>query len=511
MAHASSKPLVYLVGAGPGDPGLLTLKGRDAIACADAVVYDRLVSPRTLDHARPDAVRIYVGKGPRSHAMPQEEINGLLVRLAREGNVVARVKGGDPFVFGRGGEEAEELRAAGIPYEVVPGVTSAVAAPAYAGIPVTHRGTASSFTVITGHGRAGKEEPAVPWDQAARLGGTLVFLMGMERLPEIAEGLMGAGMDGATPAAVVRLGTWPEQRTVEGTLDGIADAVRDAGVENPAVVVVGQVAALRPRIQWIERKPLFGRRVVVTRARRQASRLTRALEARGAQVTEFPVIEIAPPSSSEPLARAARSVEAYQWVVFTSANGVEAFFEALDGSGRDARALADAEVAAIGPATAAALARHGITRVGMGREYCGEGLAEELAKSVRPGQRVLVARAQESRDVLPRMLEAAGAHVDDVAAYRTIAVGEGAPDLAAELRAGRVDAVTFTSSSTVTNLLACLGGDTALLRDAALCSIGPVTTKTLRDAGLEPAVQADEYTIEGLVDAICSLWKGGSR
>ena len=511
MVQTGSKPFVYLVGAGPGDPGLLTLKGRDAIARADVVVYDRLVSPRTLDHARPDAKLVYVGKGPHSHTMPQEEINALLVRTAREGNVVARVKGGDPFVFGRGGEEAEELRAAGIPYEVVPGVTSAVAAPAYAGIPVTHRGASSSFTVITGHGRAGKDEPAVPWEQAARLGGTLVFLMGMERLSDIAENLMAAGMDAATPAAVVRLGTWPEQRTVEGTLDDIADAVRDAGVGNPAVVVVGQVAALRPQLQWIERKPLFGKRVVVTRARHQASRLTEMLEMRGAQVTEFPVIKIAPPSAAEPLVQAVRHPEAYQWIVFTSVNGVEAFFEALGAAGCDVRALAGVEVAAIGPATAAALARRGIARVEVGREFCAEGLAEALVKSVQPGQRVLVARAQESRDVLPRMLEEVGAQVDDVAAYRTLAMDAGAQELATELRAGRVDAVTFTSSSTVTNLLACLGGDVSLLEGAALCSIGPITTNTLRDAGLEPAVQADEYTIEGLVDAICSLWEGEAR
>lgn len=261
----------------------------------------------------------------------------------------------------------------------------------------------------------------------------------------------------------------------------------------------------------IERKPLFGKRIVVTRARHQASRLTRALEAQGAQVTEFPVIEIASPSSAEPLAWAVRHAEAYQWIVFTSVNGVEAFFGALNAAGRDARALAGSEVAAIGPATAAALARHGIAQVEVGSEFCAEGLAEALAKSVQPGQRVLVARAQESRDVLPRMLEAAGAQVDDVAAYRTLSVDAGSLELEADLRAGRVDAVTFTSSSTVTNLLACLGGDASLLKGAALCSIGPITTNTLRDAGLEPAVQADEYTIEGLVDAICSLWEGEAR
>ena len=325
MSHSTGETRVYLVGAGPGDPGLLTLKGRAAIERADVLVYDRLVSPRLLGYARPDCELVYVGKTPDHHTLPQHKINALLVKKALAGNVVVRLKGGDPFVFGRGGEEAEELRDHGLPYEVVPGVTSAIAAPAYAGIPVTHRDAASSFTVITGHERDGKGNSAIPWGQVARLKGTLVFLMGMENLPRIVDNLVGHGMDPATPAAVVRYGTWPMQRTVCAPLASLEERVGEEGIENPAVIVVGQVAALRERLSWAERKPLFGKTVVVTRARHQASALASALEERGAQVLEFPAIEIAPPTDPQPLAEAVAGIEAYRWVVLTSANGVDAF------------------------------------------------------------------------------------------------------------------------------------------------------------------------------------------
>lgn len=303
MPHSTGETRVYLVGAGPGDPGLLTLKGRAAIERADVLVYDRLVSPRLLGYARPDCELVYVGKTPDHHTLPQHKINALLVKKALAGNVVVRLKGGDPFVFGRGGEEAEELRDHGLPYEVVPGVTSAIAAPAYAGIPVTHRDAASSFTVITGHERDGKGTSAIPWGQVARLKGTLVFLMGMENLPRIVDNLVGHGMDPATPAAVVRYGTWPMQRTVCAPLASLEERVGEEGIENPAVIVVGQVAALRGRLSWAERKPLFGKTVVVTRARHQASALASSLEERGAQVLEFPAIEIAPPDRPAPARR----------------------------------------------------------------------------------------------------------------------------------------------------------------------------------------------------------------
>lgn len=501
MATMTEGSQVYLVGAGPGDPGLLTLKGRAAIERADVLVYDRLVSSRLLGYARPDCELVYVGKTPDHHTLPQREINALLVEKALAGNVVVRLKGGDPFVFGRGGEEAEELRAHGISYDVVPGVTSAVAAPAYAGIPVTHRDAASSFTVITGHEHADKSASAIPWEQVARLKGTLVFLMGMDNLGRIAGSLVEHGMDPATPAAVVRYGTWPMQRTVLGTLASIEELVREEGIENPAVIVVGQVAALRERLAWVERKPLFGKTVVVTRARHQASALSSALEERGAQVLEFPAIETVPPTDPRPLGEAVAGIEAYQWVVFTSANGVDAFFAEAASLRLDARCLARAEVAAIGSGTQAALARHGIVQVHVAREFCAEGLVELLAGKVGARDRVLIARAEDARDVLPRELAKLGATVNDVAAYRTRAVAQGADALADALRAGEVDAVTFTSSSTVTNLLACLDGP-ALLEGVDLYSIGPVTTETLREAGLEPRAQAAEYTIAGLVAAL---------
>ena len=418
MAHSKGETQVYLVGAGPGDPGLLTLKGRAAIERADVLVYDRLVSPRLLGYARPDCELVYVGKTPDHHTLPQHKINALLVKKALAGNVVVRLKGGDPFVFGRGGEEAEELRAHGLSYEVVPGVTSAIAAPAYAGIPVTHRDAASSFTVITGHERDGKGVSAIPWGQVARLKGTLVFLMGMENLPRIVDNLVGHGMDPATPAAVVRYGTWPMQRTVRAPLAALEERVGEEGIENPAVIVVGQVAALRERLSWAERKPLFGKTVVVTRARHQASALASALEERGAQVLEFPAIEIAPPTDPQPLAEAVAGIEAYRWVVLTSANGVDAFFAEAAAQRLDARCLAGAEVAAIGTGTQAALAAYGITQVHVAREFCAEGLAGLLAGKVRAGDRVLIARAEEARDVLPRALEEQGAQVSDVAAYR---------------------------------------------------------------------------------------------
>ena len=507
MPHSTGETRVYLVGAGPGDPGLLTLKGRAAIERADVLVYDRLVSPRLLGYARPDCELVYVGKTPDHHTLPQRKINALLVKKALAGNVVVRLKGGDPFVFGRGGEEAEELRDHGLPYEVVPGVTSAIAAPAYAGIPVTHRDAASSFTVITGHERDGKGTSAIPWGQVARLKGTLVFLMGMENLPRIVDNLVGHGMDPATPAAVVRYGTWPMQRTVCAPLASLEERVGEEGIENPAVIVVGQVAALRERLSWAERKPLFGKTVVVTRARHQASALASSLEERGAQVLEFPAIEIAPPTDPRPLAEAVAGIEAYHWVVFTSANGVDAFFAEAAAQHLDARCLAGVEVAAIGTGTQAALAAHGITQVQVAREFCAEGLAGLLADKVRAGERVLIARAEEARDVLPRALEEQGALVSDVAAYRTQAVAEGAEALAAALSAGDVDAVTFTSSSTVTNLLACLGGPT-LLEGTDLYSIGPVTTETLRAAGLEPRAQAAEYTIAGHVAALVDSQEG---
>jgi uroporphyrinogen III methyltransferase/synthase len=502
---------VYLIGAGPGDPGLLTLKGKAGLEAADVVVYDRLASDQLLGYARPETEFVYVGKAASRHALRQEEINALLVKLAGEGRVVARLKGGDPFVFGRGGEEAEALRQAGLAFEVIPGVTSAIAAPAYAGIPVTHRGIASSFAVITGHEDPQKPVSAVNWEKLATAADTLVFLMGTENLPAIVERLLAHGRPAGTPVALVRWGTTVQQEVLTGTLADIVAQAAAAQFGSPAVIVVGGVVNLRPLLSWFETKPLFGRRIVVTRARTQASKLSERLAERGAEPWEFPAIRVAPPEDEQPLRTAARLVGTYDWAIFTSANGVAAFFAALQAEGGDARRLGAAKVAAIGSETAEALAARGIRADAVPAEFRAEGLLRVLPADLR-GIRLLLARAAEAREVLPAELRRRGAEVNEVAAYRTV-VGEGArraDELRELLKAGQIAAVTFTSSSTVKNLLALLGGESEagqaaarrLLTGVTLASIGPVTTQTARELGLTIQVEAAEYTIAGLVEAL---------
>jgi uroporphyrinogen III methyltransferase/synthase len=475
---------VYLVGAGPGDPGLLTRRGEALLRGADVVVYDRLASAALLQLAGPAAELVDVGKAPGRAALGQDEINALLVARARDGRAVVRLKGGDPFVFGRGGEEAEACIAAGVPFEVVPGVTSAIAAPAYAGIPVTHRGVSTHFTVVTGHEDPTKDGSDVDWDALARVGGTLVILMGAGRVAEIAKALIAGGRDPDAPVAAVRWGTRPEQRTVRATLATIAEA----GVEAPSAIVVGEVAALD--FGWFERAPLFGKTVVVTRAREQASELRNRLEAMGAAVVELPAITIAPVAFTLP------DLTVYSWVVFTSVNGVEAFFDrGLHPQRKDARALAGVKIAAIGTGTSDALARRGMRADLVPARFVAEALIDEFP----PGAgRVLLARAEVARDVLPEGLAEKGYDVDVLAVYRTVMA---APDPAglAQFRAG-VDAITFTSSSTVTNFCDLAGP----LPDPqpVVVSIGPVTTATARSRGLRVDAEADPHTIEGLVTAL---------
>lgn len=481
---------VYLVGAGPGDPGLLTRRGAEVLARADVVVYDRLAAPALLALAPPGAELVDVGKAPGRAAMTQEQINELLVARGERGAEVVRLKGGDPFVFGRGGEEAEACIAAGVPFEVVPGITSAIAAPAYAGIPVTHRGLSTSFTVVTGHEDPAKGTTDTDWDALAKAGGTLVILMGAARIGEIARALVAGGRDPDTPVAAVRWGTRPEQRTVRATLATIAQA----GVEAPSAIVVGAVAALD--LAWFERRPLFGRRIVVTRAREQASELRARLEALGAQVVEMPAIEI------EPVDFALPDLRAYEWVVFTSANGVDAFFDrGLLSAGLDARALASSRVAAIGPGTADALRRRGIVADLVPERFVAESLLDAFPAPSGPA-RVLLARAEVARDVLPEGLEAKGYTTDVLPVYRTRPAAPDPADLEA-LRAGAVDAVTFTSSSTVTNLCDAVGP----LPDPPplVVSIGPVTSATARARGLTVDAEADPHTIDGLVDALARV------
>ena len=477
---------VYLVGAGPGDPGLITVRGAEVLARAEVVVYDRLSVASLLDLAPPGAERISVGKAPGRASLPQAEINALLVERGKASEVVVRLKGGDPFVFARGGEEVAALRAAGVAFEIVPGITSAVAVPAYAGVPVTQRGMASSFTIVTG--QEGEAGLPVDWEAVARVGGTIAVLMGVAKREEIARRLMAGGLPADTPVAAVTWGTRPEQRTHRTTLGGLAGAP----VESPAVLVIGAVATLD--LPWYEDRPLFGRRIIVTRAREQASGLVERLHELGAATVELPVIEIGEPADGGANLRdAARRVGDYDWVAFTSANAVIRFFAALGEVGSDTRALAGARVAAIGPGTADALAGAGVRADLVPERF----VAESLLDAFPPGPgRVLLPRAAVARDALPAGLAERGWSVDVVEAYRTVL---GRPAAEALGAAATAHAVTFTSSSTVTNYLA-VAGDLPV--PAVVACIGPITAQTARAAGLTVDVVAAEHTIEGLVTAL---------
>jgi len=492
---------VYLIGAGPGDPGLFTLKGKRCLEEADVVAYDALANTRLLVYAKPEAELIYVGKRGGQHALPQEDIGQLLVERARAGKIVARLKGGDPFVFGRGGEEAEELVAAGIAFEVVPGVTSAVAVPAYAGIPLTHRDFTSTVAFVTGHEDPTKEDTSVAWDKIATGIGTLVFFMGVGQLPEIVKRLVEHGRSPETPAAVIRWGTRADQAVVTGTLATLVE--RCAGMKPPALIVVGEVVALREKLRWFEDKPLFGKRILITRAREQASAFGQRLEAAGAEVIEFPTIQIEPPESWEPLDAAVARIREYQWVIFTSANGVRFFWDRLRNAGRDVRDLFGIMVCAIGPATAAALLDRGIRADIVPAEFKAEALVDAVGSERMRGARVLLARAAEAREVLPEELTRRGAVVDVVPAYRTVKNTANADELRTLLRDGKVDAVTFTSSSTVRYFLELVGDEaTELLRGVVVASIGPITAETAARHGITSGIVPDTYTIPALADAL---------
>lgn len=478
---------VYLVGAGPGDPGLMTVRGAEVLATADVVVYDRLSVADLLDLAPPDALRISVAKSAGRAVMPQEEINALLVEHGRSGRSVVRLKGGDPFVFARGGEEAEALRAAGVHYEVVPGVTSAIAVPAYAGIPVTLRHSSTSFTVITGH-----EDPdsgdTIDWDAVARLGGTIVLLMAVGRIVPIVDRLLSAGLPPDTPAAAIRWGTRPEQHTIRSTVQAI---VREE-LEAPSVIVIGQVAGTD--LDWFESRPLLGTRVVVTRPRQQVSRLADRLRDEGAATIAVPTIEIVDPDDGGVALRAAvAELRSYDWVVLTSANGAERFCAEL----RDARDLATCRIAAIGPGTADVLLDHNLVADVVPERFVAESLLEALPlPSADDHGRVLLARAAVARDVLPDGLRAMGWRVDVVDAYRTVPV---APTDEQRARVREADVVTFTSASTVENWVAAFGPDEV---PAMVACIGPITADAARRAGVRVDLIADVHTIDGLVDAI---------
>jgi uroporphyrinogen III methyltransferase/synthase len=519
VGHPGLAGRVYLVGAGPGDPGLLTARALELIADADVILYDRLIPAQALDGARADAELLYVGKEGGGESVAQEQTLKLLIELAQAGKQVVRLKGGDPFVFGRGGEEALALRAAGIPFEVVPGVTAGVAAAAYAGIPVTHRGRASAVALVTGHEDPDKGETALDWQALAAFPGTLVFYMGIRALPYIAQSLIDAGRPAHEPAVVVERGTLPGQRTVAATLKDIAERASEQGVRAPAITIVGPVGELAQQLAWRPPGPLSGRTVAVTRARAQASGLARALAELGAEVIEAPAIRI------ELLPGPPPDLALYDLVCLTSPNGVAALFARLGagaqrdagGAGierdahdaeiqpgargaslqRDARAFAHTRVAAIGPATAAALREHGILADVVPERYIAESLVQALADL--PVRRALVARAKNARDVLPQALRERGAEVDVLALYETVAE----PLAAHTLRAARAaDYVTFSSSSTVRFFLQAVGGEAPFSATTRVVSIGPVTSETLREHGIEPHVQAERHDIEGVLAAL---------
>jgi uroporphyrinogen III methyltransferase/synthase len=498
--------IVYLVGAGPGDPGLMTARSLELIAAADTIFHDRLIPPGALDGAREDAELVYVGKDPdapkggsadRRRSVLQEEINGQLIEVARAGKSVVRLKGGDPFVFGRGGEEGEALREAGIEFEVVPGVTAGVAASAYAGIPVTHRDDASAVAFVTGHEDPEKPETAIDWDALASFPGTLVFYMGVRRLADNTAALIEAGRNAEEPAAAVERGTMDGQRTVVATLGTLAEAVEREGVGAPALIVIGDVVGRREALAWLERRPLHGRRIVVTRARARASGFAATLRVLGAEVVELPAIRTEPLLESDEVRRTIGAIGEYSLVCVTSANGARLLFEALAEAGLDARALAAATVAAIGPGTVAELASHGIAADVVPERAVAESLVEALSEVEVEGRRALVVRPQSARDLVPAALHERGAEVDSVAFYETV---RERPEEAAIEAARSADYVTFTSSSTVRNLREALGGD--LPAGVRVASIGPITSEAVRDAGIEVAVEASRHDVDGLIEAL---------
>jgi len=486
---------VYLIGAGPGDPGLLTIKGLECICRADVIVYDRLVHPALLAHARPDVELIYVGKASSAHTMKQDDINRLLVDKAKEGKTVARLKGGDPFVFGRGGEEAEVLVSEGIEFEVVPGITSAIAAPAYAGIPVTQRGLVSTLGIITGHEKG--EDSRINWAAVAGLD-TIVFLMGVENLPNIVSELVKNGRDPSTPVALVRWGTRTEQETLVGTLSDIVEKAQQAEFKSPAVTIVGEVVKLREKLRWFDNRPLFGKKVLVTRSRDQASELSELLRQYGAEPIEFPVIKISPPESFDELDSALERIEKYDWLLFTSANGVRAVIDQLRELGRDVRWLKGPKVGAIGPKTAEAIQSLGVRVDFVPQEFVAEAVVREFPDDPK-GKRILIPRAKEAREVIPEKLRELGADVDVVTSYKTEAEESDVADVSDRIQAGEIDIITFTSSSTVRMFAERIP---KVPEGVIIACIGPITAETAESLGLKPDVVAEEYTIEGLVKAL---------
>jgi uroporphyrinogen III methyltransferase/synthase len=501
---------VYLVGAGPGDPGLLTLKGREVLEKAEVVIYDYLANEELLKFAPAGAERIYVGKKGGDHTLGQEGINALLVEKGRE-HIVVRLKGGDPYIFGRGGEEAQALVENGVAFEAVPGISAAAAVPAYAGIPLSHRDFTSTIAFITGHERADKEEgeSKIAWDKISTGAGTLVFFMGVRNLPQICGNLIKHGRSADTPIALIRWGTTPMQQTVSGTLSDIVDKVREANLQPPAVIVVGEVVTCRDELNWFERRPLFGRRIVVTRAREQASDFRAKLEELGASCIEFPTIEVVPPPSWAPLDEAISVLSDYDWIIFTSVNGVKSFLGRLQAAGKDARDLHGIRLAAIGPKTAEALETVMLKPDLVPSEYRAEAILEGLEGHSVETKRFLMPRAMVAREILPEKLRQRGATVDVVPAYQTVLPDRDAPKIRSLLTDGRIDCITFTSSSTVSNFFELVGKEEfeACKERVAVACIGPITAETAAGFGLKTSIMPSEYTIGGLVESLVDYFK----
>jgi len=500
------KGKVYLVGAGPGDLGLLTLKAKKVLEEADVVIYDYLANKRFLDFCKEEAEKIYVGKKEGAHTLPQEEINKLLVKKAEEGKTIVRLKGGDPFLFGRGGEEAEALFEENISFEVIPGITSAIAVPAYAGIPVTHRNYTSTLAIITGHEAEDKEESKIDFSALSKIG-TLIFLMGVKNIPNIAKRLIEEGKSPEIPVAVIQWGTLPKQKTATGTLKNIVERVKEKGITAPAIIIVGEVVELREKFNWFETKPLFGKKIIVTRTREQASKLVEKLEELGAMCYEIPTIKIEA-LVNDKIYQTIEKLPSYDWIIFTSENGVKVFFKILWEKGRDVRVLGNSKIAVIGSSTKAFLEKMGI-RADLipEKEFTQEGLVSAFSRIDIKDKNILIPRAKEAREFLPQKLKEIGAKVDVLPVYETKTCEESKERLKNILKEG-VDIVTFTSSSTVKNFFRLIEEtEKDSLKNIVFASIGPITSVTLKEFGFEPHIEAKEYTIEGLVNAIENFFK----
>ncbi|MGA1870445.1 MAG: uroporphyrinogen-III C-methyltransferase [bacterium] len=497
--------IVFLVGAGPGDPELITVKGLRLIKEADVLIYDYLANPRLIEYAAVGAEKIYVGKKSDQHTLPQNDITALIISKAKEGKKVVRLKGGDPFIFGRGGEEAEHCAKEGIPFEIIPGVTSAIAVPAYAGIPLTHRDITTSVAFITGHERPDKDQSRIPWPQLAKGPGTLVFLMGVKNLPFISQNLIEHGRAPTTPVAVIQWGSLQKQKTIKADLQTIEEVARRQGIKPPAIIVIGEVVNLRDRLNWFENKPLFGKRIINTRARAQASQLTDMLEFFGAEVIEFPTIKISPLSDTTAIDEAITRIGEYDWLIFTSVNGVQIFFERMTHLGKDSRALHHAKVGAIGPATSGALQERGIAVDFVPEKYQAEDIVKGFLEiNEQRDMKILIPRALKARDYLPDHLSQEGFHVDVIPVYETRmddrADIERAVDL---LTKDEIDFITFTSSSTVQNFFTKIEKlDIVNKNKVRFACIGPITAEALLKRGYSAHIVPEHYTIAGLVHSI---------